>query len=212
MPRRQLRGSRGYVNLVRKGDLGFINPYPYMSDAEAMVHLELERRYIPFSWRYFDGVSPWLQELLPDYAPEFTLREQKLVIVVVGEYFGTLPGIIDRQALAQAALEEDGWKVVSLFSFDILNKGADLILTREIPELSRPVAKGKPRKSPFDPPTYFQELRKRVSALALQRGRFALEEEQREKDTNGPQPRRTRPRRERRLPRRSSRSRNREGG
>jgi hypothetical protein len=177
---RQRRGFR-YVNRV-SANFGWVNQYPWMASAEAMVHRELERRHIPFSWRYFDGESPWLQELMPDYAPEFTLREHKLVIIVVGAYFGTLPGVIDRTALAQAALEQDGWKVVSLFADDIENKGANVVLTEKAPELSSPVAFGEQRESPYERPTYFQELRERLAALSLRRSRFALEEEQRPKE------------------------------
>lgn len=205
--RRSKRGYR-YVNRVGAQNFGFINPYPHMASAEAMVHLELERRHIPFSWRYFDGESPWLQELLPDFAPEFTLREQKLVIIVVGAYFGTLPGVLDRTALAQAALEEDGWKVASLFAYDIERDGASLTLDRRIPELMKPVATGEPRKSPYDPPTYFEELRKRIGALALLRSRFAQKDPESPKKDNedGTHSRRARPGRKPRRPGRSRRS------
>lgn len=211
-PRRK-RGLR-YVNRVRTGGFGFINPYPHMADAEAMVHLELEHRHIPFSWRYFDGESPWLAELLPDYAPEFTLREHKLVIIVVGSYFGTLPSVLDRTALAQAALEEDGWKVVSLYAFDIERDGAKVTLDKQVPELSRPVARGERRDSPYDPPTYFEELRERISALALRRSRFAFTdpEPNKKESSNGAQSRRARPGREPRRSRNSGRRRRRTGG
>lgn len=204
---RAKRGFR-YVNRVGRQNFGFINPYPHMASAEAMVHLELERRHIPFSWRYFDGDSPWLKELIPDFAPEFTLREQRLVIIVVGAYFGTLPGVLDRTALAQAALEEDGWKVVSLFAYDIERDGANITLNRHVPELIQPVATGEPRKSPYDPPTYFEELRKRISALALRRARFALknEESPKKESEDGTQSRRARPGRKPRRPGRTRRS------
>ena len=205
---RERRGFR-YANRVGAARVEFINPYPHMADAEAMVHLELERRHIPFSWRYFDGEAPLLQELMPDYAPEFTLREMKLVITIVSPYYGGLPGVIDRQALAQAALEMDGWKVVTLFSYDIERLGADAALTEKVPELAKPVAYGEPRKSPYDTPTYFQESRKRLAALALARSRFALEEEQREKKQDGTT---SRPRRRPSRPRRTRRRLRREGG
>lgn len=184
-----------------------------MSDAEAMVHLELEERRIPFSWRYFDGQAPLLKELIPDYAPEFTLREHRLVIVIVGEYFGSIPSVIDRAALAQAALEMDGWKVVSLFATDIQRDGPVVVLDRQCPELRRTTIRGGKRKSPYDPPTYFEGLRRNSSALALRRSKFALEEEQREKQE---QPDgtsvRTRPRRQRRRPGRTRRRLNRSSG
>lgn len=210
--RRRGKFNRSYKQIVRKVNPEFINPYPWMSDAEAMVHLELERRHIPFSWRYFDGTSPWLQELIPDYAPEFTLREQKLVIIVVGEYFGSLPGVLDRQALAQAALEEDGWKVATLFGETVKQEGADAVLNKEAPELRRPVARGNPRKSPYDPPTYLEELRRRTSAFALKRSKFALDEEQRpqREERNGTRTR-VRPKRKPARPRNSRRRTRREG-
>lgn len=208
---RDRRGLR-YVNRVGAARPEFINPYPWMASAEAMIHRALEQRNIPFSWRYFDGESPWLEELMPDYAPEFTLREHRLVIVVVGAYFGTLPGVIDRQALAQAALEEDGWKVVTLLANDIENKGPNVVLREHLPELQSPVALGEPRESPYERPTYFQDLRERLAALALRRSRFALEEEQREKESNEDErPTRTRDRRGRSRPRNTRRRVRREG-
>src|SRR5690606_35314459 len=99
------RKNRAYVKT------GFVNPYPWMSSTEARVHLWLEYRQVPFSWRWFDGYSPNLSYLMPDFHPEFTLKEYKVVILVIGTFWGTVPGILDRNALAQVLLEEEGWTV-----------------------------------------------------------------------------------------------------
>lgn len=146
---------------VRKPQLKFYNPYPWMSDAEAMVHLELEKRNVPFSWRWFDGDAPNFTELLKgQYYPEFTLKEYRIVIVVQGNYFSTLPGVLDKTALAQVTLQADGWKFYVLWENDIKAGVADLI-DRTIPELVHPAIQGPPRPNPYGVPNFMQ-TRKRL--------------------------------------------------
>lgn len=143
-----------------------------MSEPEAMVHLELERRGVPFSWRYFDGESPSLSFLMPDYAPEFTLREYKVVILIIGIFWGTLPGIIDRNALAQALLESEGWKVVTLFEQDIRN-GVGTLFDAEMPQLKNPTIRGKPRPNPWGIPDFMARRRQQLRGQGLGRAKFA---------------------------------------
>jgi hypothetical protein len=176
--RRRHPKSHGAKQHLPTGD-GFVNPYPQMSAVEARVHLELERRKIPFSWRLFDGLdAPQLSAVLPDYAPEFTLREYRIVIVVSGNFFGTLPGVIDRTALASALLEADHWKLVVLFESDILNEGIDKLLDRELPELAKPTVTGPPRPNPYAKFMLDVMNRRRLvlSSVALARKKFTLKE------------------------------------
>jgi len=153
--------------------LDFINPYPWMSRPEARVHLWLEEHHIPFSWRYFDvpSMAPTLQFLMPDFHPEFTLSQYKTVIVTLGTYFSTLPGVLDRTSLGQAMLEEDGWKVVQLWENDIEANVGDAIL-REMPELRAPAHTGPPVAHPFAFPTYLIRRRAFAAANNMRRKKF----------------------------------------
>lgn len=180
-----------------------------MSRTEARVHLELERRQVPFTWRFFDGLlAPHVQILMPDYAPEFTLKEYKTVIIVQGGYFSTIPGVIDRTALAQALFEYDGWKVVVLFESDIL-RNLQGTLEKELPWMRNPPIKGEPRNPPLGIPDFMEKRRQALSAFNLRRGFYALDRQKEESSgrssTSGR--RRKRPRRER-----VRRTRRREGG
>lgn len=168
------RQKRKRSNRTPTARLEFINPYPWMSAPEAMVHLELETRDVPFSWRHFDGEAPHLTMLLPDYHPEFTLREYKLVIVVQGNFWGILPGVIDREALASALLEADGWRMVVLTENDIRGD-INGTFARQLPELIEPVVKGEHRPNPFGVPAYMEERRIMLRAAAAARRKFALE-------------------------------------
>lgn len=215
-PRRDERRKRrigdsaiAYRHMARGRDVEFINPYGYMSSTEARVHLALERYTIPFSWRYFDAwdQAPHLAELLPSYAPEFTLKEYRTVIVVSGGFFGSIPGILDRTALAQVLLEEDGWTFIMLYEADIL-RDVDGLLARELPWYRNPPIKGPPRMPPMGRPDFMSQRRADLSAYAIRRGKYALTEQQEttsgRNDTSGR-------RRKRSLRRRNRRGRNRDG-
>ena len=147
-PVERVRRKRRRQNTAPHAPFGFINPYPYMSDIEAMTKLALERRRLPFSWRYFDGDVPMLKALLPDYAPEFTLLEYKLVITVKGNFFGRIPDVIDRDALAASVLEMGGWKLVVLYETDI-RQNVDAALDAVAPELTTRHITGSERPNPY---------------------------------------------------------------
>lgn len=146
--------SRGGIERqkTQRSPLTFINPYPWMSSIEAMVHLALEEHKIPFSWRWFDGQAPDFTQLLTNqgFQPEFTLREYNTVIMVEGGYFGTLPGVLDKVALAQVTLEADGWKVIILWDQDIRTFGAWELLLKAMPNLG--TITGPPRPNPYGHP------------------------------------------------------------
>lgn len=129
---------------------------------DAMVYRELQFRKVPFSYRWFDPQwSPQLKAIIPDYHPEFTLPQYKIVIIVLGSFWGTLPGIIDRNALAKAVLESEGWKFAIWNEVDI-RRNVGQLFTKELPELNQPRIKGHVIPSPYGIPTYLLEFRKRA--------------------------------------------------
>lgn len=184
--RKKIRnGSRSlaYEAYVGQAQIEFLNPYPWMSSVEARVHLALEDAGAPFTWRYFDGdLAPHLRELMPDFAPEFTLKEYRTVIVILGGFFGTIPGVLDRTALAQALLEMDGWTVVVLYEQDIYG---DLTATLEkrLPWFRSPPIKGPPRVPPIGVPDFMEKRRRDLAAWALHRAKYALKRQ--EQSTRG---------------------------
>lgn len=196
----------GYSDRIGHRDAQFINPYPYMSSVEARVHLELERRQVPFTWRWFDGgMAPHLQEMMPNWHPEFTLREYKTVITVQGNYFSTLTNVIDKLAMAKVLLEADGWKVVVLYEDDIL-RDLQGVLEKQLPWLKNPPVKGKPRSGPYGRPDLMSDRRQALRAFNMRRAYYALNRQQEETrdrtDTSGRRRRRTRRERSRRQVRR----------
>lgn len=136
----------------QRSPLEFTNPYPWMSGIEAMVQLALEEHQVPFSWRWMDAPAPTFIQLLANqgFQPEFTIKEHKLVILVQGAFFGMLPGVLDKVALAKVALEADGFQVVILWDADIREVGAWNLLIKEVPALGS--IKGKERPNPYGHP------------------------------------------------------------
>ncbi|MGZ4518856.1 MAG: hypothetical protein ACXVGB_00365 [Mycobacteriaceae bacterium] len=154
------RAVRAEANATH-GPLTFINPYPWMSGTEARVYIELEAHSIPFSWRWFDGYSPTYTQLLANrgYQPEFTLREYNAVILVVGGFFGTLPGAVDLLSLATVTLQADGWKVITLFEQDILTHTVWDLLIKEMPSIGS--ITGAQRPNPYGHPTLLTSFAKK---------------------------------------------------
>jgi hypothetical protein len=149
-----------------------------MSQPEAMVHLELERRKVPFSWRYFDATleeAPHLKVLIPDFAPEFTLREYRIVIIVESAFFsGRVPGELDRTALALALLQEDGWKAAVLWEPDI-RKDVKGLISKNFPQLVSPAVRGTPKENPYGKPEELFTFRRRMGSLSFARSKPKLE-------------------------------------
>jgi len=162
------RGARE-TNRTRgaRNDVSFTNPYPWMSSIEAMVHLALEEHNVPFSWRYFNGESPQFQQLLGNqgYQPEFTLKDYRTVILITSEFWGVLPGVLDKVALATVTLQADGWTVVNLYGGEIRTTGAWNLLTKSIPNLG--TIQGKPYVNPYGRPDTMSGLRNRVHTGGL---------------------------------------------
>lgn len=147
----------------------FINPFSYESSDDARVQLELENRYIPFSYRYFDGDAPTLKKLIPAYEPEFTLKEYKVVIIIVGSFFGALPGALDQAALAKVLLEQDGWTQVAWYENELKSLGVAALMQRDLPQLSTPMFQGPERPSPVGHPLTMETRRSWLRGLALLR-------------------------------------------
>lgn len=171
----RLRTGAKRKNLILRGVqklFDWVNPYPWMSEVEALVHLELEARGVPFSWRFFDGESPTLQLLMPDFTPEFTLREYKAVILIIGGFFGVLPSVIDKNAMATVFLEEDGWTVALLTEQDIRSDVAGA-LDAVIPGLG--TIKGVIRPNPYGVPDFMSRRRAQLAGQGLLKARFKLD-------------------------------------
>lgn len=149
---------------VRAQDIEPRNPYPFMSWPDAIVRRELEIRRIPFSYRYFKPEwCPILKVLLPDYHPEFTLPDYKIVILVMGQFWGTLPGIIDRDALGKVALESQGWKVVVWHELDIRQRVLQLF-SRDLPMLDDPQITGEMIPNPYPLPDFIGKFKQIIAA------------------------------------------------
>jgi len=128
-----------------------------MPSTDARVYIELSNRRIPFSYRYFNTFEPYIAQLLPGWAPEFTLRDYKIVIVVKGTFFGQIPGVLIKDVLASVILQQAGWKFYTFHEFDIVNNVGKLVDT--IPELRRPVKTGGIYHNPFGTPQIMEQYR-----------------------------------------------------
>lgn len=115
--------------------------------------------------------APNFQELLPNFTPEFTLKEYKTVILLLGTYWGTLPGVLDSNSLAASALEADGWKVVVLWQAEV---EADVFkaLYTAMPELRTPSILGEPRYSPYGHSTYMITRRQWLAGQSFRKKLF----------------------------------------
>ena len=174
-------GEKGYIRkpgrTQRPRSYQFVNPYPQMSEPEARVFLFLKGLGVPFSWREFDGkaYAPQFSELMPSFVPEFTLTEYRIVILTIGTYWGSLPGMLDNNGLAAALLEADGWKVALLWEQEIRNDVAKAILDK-LPQLSSPSMRGGPKNFPesYDK-SYMERRREQVRSLNFRKRKFLLE-------------------------------------
>ena len=149
----------------------FVNPYPQMSEPEARVFMFLKGLGVPFSWRQFDGQAqaPQFTQYMPSYVPEFTLTEYKIVILVIGSYWGTLPGILDFALTAQLFLEADGWKVAALNEQEISNDVAKAIFDA-LPQLATPIIRGGPKNLPEDyDKAYIERRRQYAKSIGMRR-------------------------------------------
>jgi hypothetical protein len=105
---------------------------PDISSADAKMWLTLVGWGVRFYYRL--PVSKWsnppvfAKTLLPAWAPEFYLPNQKTVIVVLGTFFGAIPAVISQVALGQAILRQAGWKMHIATEFDLEVKGPGKLL------------------------------------------------------------------------------------
>lgn len=185
-----MRDIEGYVRkpgrTLRPRSYEFVNPYPQMSEPEARVFIFLKGLGVPFSWRQFDGKSlaPQFSEFMPSFVPEFTLTEYKMVILIVGSYWGTLPGLLNNNALAQVWLEADGWKVASLLEQDIRNDVSKAIFD-QLPSLASPIIRGGPKNFPEDYDKAYMERRREFARQLNFRKRKFFDENKKWDDWDG---------------------------
>lgn len=159
----------GGVNPAGKGAVTFIDPYSYESSPEARVQLELESRGIRFAYRYFvdGGSATHVHTLIPDFAPEFTLPDYKVVIMIQGDFYGNLPGVIDKNGLAYVLLQADGWKPVIWDQSEITVEGVAVLMHRDLPALDHPTSTGPEIPSPYGHPLTMETRRRYMRGLAL---------------------------------------------
>lgn len=152
----------------------YLNPYSWESNPESRVQLELEARHIAFAYRYFQGDAPTVHKLIPDFNPEFTLPDYKVVIMIQGRgFFGTLPGVIDKSALAQVLLQHDGWQSVIWSEDAIRQDGVASLMDHELPQLRNAVLQGPEIVSPYGHPLTMETRRLYLRGLALLRAIFS---------------------------------------
>lgn len=169
---KRVEGSKFQQNGERvdnKSTETFINPYSYESNPEARVQLELESRGIPFAYRYFvTGESAiHVKRLIPDFAPEFTLPDYKVVIMVIGDFYGHLPGVLDKDGLAVALLAADGWKGIVWDQSEIVVEGVAALMHRDLPQLDNCVIGGIEIPSPYGHPLTMETRRRYLRGTAL---------------------------------------------
>lgn len=151
----------------------YLNPYSWESNPESRVQLELEARHIAFAYRYFQGPAPTVQKLIPDFNPEFTLPDYKIVIMVQGSgFFGQLPGAIDKSALASVLLQKDGWQSVIWTEDAIRQDGVASLMDHDLPQLRNATLQGPEIQSPFGHPLTMETRRAYLRGLALLRAIF----------------------------------------
>jgi hypothetical protein len=110
----------------------WVNPMPQLPSGDVKMILTLQSLGLDYWYRL--PASKWqpgsvmLKALIPDWAPEFVFPVSKVVIVILGAFFGNIPSVIDATALGKAILEREGWKVAVITSFDLETKGPGQML------------------------------------------------------------------------------------
>lgn len=173
------QGGEKVYNPDSKQHIEFINPFSYESSPEARVQMELEARGVRFAYRYFAGgdSAVTIKKLIPDFAPEFTLPDYKVVIMIVGDFFGRLPGVLDKQGLEATLLHHDGWKAVVWSQYEIVNDGAAVLMHRDLPILDRPKLTGTEIPSPYGHPMTLETRRQYLRGLGLLKKLFGNQTE-----------------------------------
>lgn len=166
--------QKGGIKETPQTQQTFVNPYSYESSPEARVQLELEARQIRFAYRYFADSTTALRihKMVPDFAPEFTLPDYKVVIMIEGDFFGSLPGVLDKLALESVLLQADGWKAVVWAQSEIMVDGVGTLMHRDLPQMDIPAFRGAEIPSPYGRPSTWDTKRAYLRGLALLRKLF----------------------------------------
>lgn len=142
---------------IRASTPAFTNPMPNIPRVDAYMWIALTQRGVPFYYRWFSENVAFIRELLPDWAPEFTIPARKTVIVILGEFYGNIPSIIDTTALAKAILDQNGWTTYIVLESTILARGVDRVVDTFTTIRG---ATGGPLKQPFGLPDVMAQFRR----------------------------------------------------
>lgn len=158
----------------------FVNPYSYMSAVDARIAEYLLEIGVRFAYDYFDqqGQPPaqHMKQLIPNFAPPFTLPDYRVVILVQSDFWGTLPGVINQNALAEVLLHADGWKAVTWTAAEITGlPGVAGLFSRDLTEVVDGVAKGAEIPSPYGRPNTWNRRRRILRGLGLVRHKKYVE-------------------------------------
>ena len=157
-------------------NVSFVNPYFYMSSIDARIAEYLLEIGVAFAYDYFDQAggpaAPHMKVLLPNFAPPFTLPDYRVVIMVQSDFWGSLPGVINQNALAEALLQTDGWKAVVWTSAEIQGfPGVASLFQRDLPEVVTGPFKGQEVPSPYGRPNTWNRRRSILRGLGLIRSK-----------------------------------------
>lgn len=155
----------------------FVNPYYYMSAIDARIAMYLLELGVTFAYDYFDqvGMAPaaHMKVLLPNFAPPFTLPDYKVVILVQSDFWGSLPGVINNNALAEVLLKADGWKAVVWTQAEIVGfPGVASLFQRDLPEVVNGPFKGQEVPSPYGRPGTWNHRRQVLRGLGMLRKKY----------------------------------------
>ena len=130
----------------------WVDPYWFImgSEPEKMVMAELVRRGIYFQHIPQGNTLGGLVD--PTWEADFSFPQYKIWLEVNGVYFHTLPGAIESDALRYAKIEQQGWKVLVWWDYDIIARLPDLM--NETPEFYRVEAQPTNKPKTDDLPFY----------------------------------------------------------
>jgi hypothetical protein len=168
-------------HVIQSGNIELPNPFAYMNSVQAQIALYLEDKGVAFAFEYFadNGECKTLHKLIPAYFPDFCIPAYKLCIMIEGNFSGTLPAVVNSDALAEVLLHKDGWKGVIWTSDEVIHIGVPTLIQQDAPALVAPTILGPPIQNPYAAAqvTYADKKRKHASGQALMRGHTSPKDE-----------------------------------
>lgn len=121
----------------------WIDPFVWLQGSvpEKMVMAELARRGIYFEHTPQTNTLPWKDWMFEDgsnprkWEADFLIPQYRIWIEVQGDYFHTLPGQIETDALRFTYIEAIGWRPIFWWEVDIRTRLQDLF--DQVPEFYR---------------------------------------------------------------------------